>query len=194
MKHLPNTLSVVRIALTPIVLVLLLTRSYQWQVLALILFALAALSDWLDGKLARTYQARSRLGQFLDPLADKVLVLSTFAVLPFLVPTVVPWWTVVLIALRDVVVTGLRTWSESHGDSLPTLQVARAKTLGQLIFLGFVLTLIVGARAPGPAGEAAERFLHGPVPYTALLIVVAFTVYTGVLYVVRFPRINRPAA
>lgn len=194
MKHIPNTLSVVRIVLTPVVLVLLLTRTYQWQVLALILFTLAALSDWLDGKLARTYHVSSRLGKYLDPLADKVLVLSTFAVLPVLVPEVIPWWAVALVALRDVVVTGLRTWTASNGESFPTYRVARAKTLGQLLFLGFMLVLVVGARAPGYPGAAAREFLYGPVPYTALLLVVAFTVYTGALYVAHFPRINRPAA
>lgn len=194
MKHVPNTLSVVRIVLTPVVLVLLLSQTYRWQVLAVILFAVAAVSDWLDGKLARTYKARSRLGKFLDPLADKILVLTTFLALPVLVPTVVPWWAVALIALRDVVVTGLRTWTENRGQSFPTLQVARMKTLTQLLFLGFMLMLIVAAKAPGESGEAARSFLYGPIPYAVLMVVVAFTVYTGVVYVSRFPRINRPAA
>ncbi len=194
MKHLPNTLTAVRILLTPVFIGLLLTTSFRGQLTAFILFILLAVSDWLDGKVARTYQASSRLGRFLDPLADKILVLSTFAVLPFLIPEVVPWWAVAIIAARDVVVTLLRTWVESHGRSVATLQVARFKTLGQLLFLTLVLGLLAAAKFPGPTGRSAQALLHGPVPYSLMLLVVALTAYTGIVYLVRVPFINTPAA
>lgn len=194
MKHLPNTLTAVRILLTPVLIGLLLTTTFRGQLMAFGLFMLLAISDWLDGKMARTYEASSRLGRFLDPLADKILVLSTFVVLPFLIPEVVPWWAVAIIAARDVVVTLLRTWVESHGRSVATLQVARFKTLGQLVFLAFILGLLTASKLPGPTGRAAQTFLFGPVPYTLMVLVVGLTAYTGIMYLVRLPFINTPAA
>jgi CDP-diacylglycerol--glycerol-3-phosphate 3-phosphatidyltransferase len=194
MKHLPNTLTAVRILLTPVFIGLLLTASLRGQVMAFGLFILLAVSDWLDGKMARTYQASSRLGRFLDPLADKILVLSTFVVLPFLIPEVVPWWAVAIIAARDVIVTLLRSWVESHGRSVATLQVARFKTLGQLVFLAFVLGLMTAAKFPGSTGRAAQEVLYGPIPYSLMVIVVALTAFTGIMYLVRVPFINTPAA
>lgn len=194
MKHLPNTLTVVRIILTPVFLLQLFSNSYEGQVTAFGLFTLLALSDWLDGKVARLYQARSRLGRFLDPLADKILVLSTFLALPFLLPMIVPWWAVITIAARDVAVTALRTWSESRGRSIATLSVARLKTLGQLLFLGVILGLMALSKAPSAWGQRAEVVLYGPLPYGLLLVVVGITVYTGLLYLIRLPYINTPAA
>jgi hypothetical protein len=94
MKHLPNALTIVRILLTPVLLWLLLIDTFWGYASGLGLFIVAAVSDYLDGMLAREYQVDSRLGQFLDPLADKILVLGTFAVLAYLMPRQVPWWGV----------------------------------------------------------------------------------------------------
>ena len=128
---------------------------------------------------------KSRLGQFLDPFADKVLVLGTFVVLVFLVPAVVPWWAVALIALRDVMVTLLRSWAEARGRSLRTLNIARYKTLCQLLFLIALLVLLVGEKMSGGVAAAARAVLAGPVPFIVLMGVVAFTVLTGALYFFR---------
>ncbi|MEX1055160.1 MAG: CDP-alcohol phosphatidyltransferase family protein, partial [Rhodothermales bacterium] len=107
MKNVPNTLTITRIALTPVMLVFLMSNTLWGLTAALSLFVIGAISDWLDGKIARSYEVRSRLGQFLDPFADKVLVLGTFVCVAILVPQVIPWWAVAVIALRDAAVTGL---------------------------------------------------------------------------------------
>lgn len=185
MRHLPNALTIARIAITPVLLGLLLSETLLGQFWAFGLFVAAAVSDYLDGKLARSYQVRSRLGQFLDPFADKILVLGTFACLAYLIPAVVPWWAVVLIALRDVGVTVLRSWAEAHGRSLRTTPVARAKTLVQLIYLILLLLLLACTKAPGALGRGAGAVLEGPVPFLVLLFVVGFTVVTGLLYAFR---------
>lgn len=187
MKHVPNALTIVRIILTPVLLWLLLTGTFWGYASALGLFIVAAVSDWLDGVLAREYAADSRLGQFLDPVADKVLVLGTFGVLAYILPSQVPWWGVVLIAVRDLAVTGLRSWFESRGRSLKTLNVAKAKTTLQLTFLISVLTFLAASRlrvSPWIA-DAASWLLGSVIILIAFLIVVGFTVITGVIYFVR---------
>ena len=93
MRYIPNLLTAARIVLTPAVLLLLTVPSLAGQTAAVVLFVAASVSDYYDGALARRIGARSRLGQFLDPLADKILVLGVFATLAVLEPDIVPWWS-----------------------------------------------------------------------------------------------------
>jgi len=184
MRYLPNILTVARILLTPVVLMLLTVPTLTGQTAAVMLFVAASVSDYYDGVLARRMGARSRLGQFLDPLADKILVLGVFSMLAFLEPQVVPWWAVGVIALRDVVVTAIRTWAESQGRTLRTFRVAKLKTLSQLAFLFWVLVLRGTTHLPGPIRDGAVWLLEtSSIPYLLLLVVVALTVGTGALYV-----------
>lgn len=185
MKYVPNVLTVARIVVTPIMLVLLFSDTLLGLAAAFTLFVLAAVSDYLDGKIARQYKVRSRIGQFLDPLADKVLVLGTFIVLSVLMPEIVPWWGVVLIALRDAGVTGLRSWAESTGRSLRTLPIAKAKTAVQITYLIVMLLLLTAEKIPGAVGEIASATLATWVPLAVFIAVVAFTVLTGLVYFFR---------
>ena len=185
MRYVPNVLTISRIVLTPVLLVLLMSDTLIGQIWALGLFIVAAASDYLDGKLARVFKVHSRLGQFLDPFADKVLVLGMFVALAFLIPHAVPWWAVVLIALRDVMVTGLRTWTESRGRTLRTLPIAKTKTTVQLVYLIAALVLLVAAKLPGSLGRSASWILQSSIPFYVLLGVVLFTLGTGALYFVR---------
>ena len=182
MNFVPNAITIGRIVLTPILLVLLFWDTLAGQGGALVLFIIAAISDYLDGKLARRFGARSRLGQFLDPFADKVLVLGTFMALVFLIPHVVPWWAVALIALRDVVVTALRMWEESHGRTLRTIPMAKTKTTLQLVFLIGVLLLLTARHLPGVVANAAVWVLQSLIPFVLLMVVVALTMFTGLWY------------
>lgn len=185
MKYVPNALTIARIVLTPVMLVLLLSDTLFGLIGALSLFVLAAISDYLDGKIARSFKVRSRLGHFLDPVADKVLVLGTFVVLAFLLPHVVPWWAVALIALRDASVTVLRSWAVSRGRTIRTLNVAKAKTVVQIAFLIVVLGVMIGAKMPGSTGAQARLLLEGPILFFAMLVVVGITIATGVVYLLR---------
>lgn len=185
MKHLPNSLTILRVLLTPVVMALLLTETWFGEVCALVLFIVAAVSDYYDGKLARSYGVHSRFGQFLDPLADKILVLGTFVALALLMPQIVPWWAIALIAARDVAITAFRSWAEARGHSLRTLPAAKAKTTAQLAFLITILVLLVGRRLPGVIGAAAMWLYGSVIPYSLLLVVVVLTVGTGILYFLR---------
>lgn len=195
MKHLPNSLTIARILLTPVFLALLLVDTFLAQALALGVFIVAAVSDWLDGVVARRFGADSELGRYLDPFADKVLVLSAFAVLPFLLPSVIPWWAVIVIAVRDVIITGLRIVASARKKPLRTLPLAKTKTATQLTFLIVVLCLLVVRRMPdaGDLNRFAAVALEGEFLYLFLLVVVALTAVTGLMYFVRRPT-NEPVA
>jgi len=184
-RYLPNLLTVTRILVTPLLLLLLTVSSKEGQACAVVLFVLASLSDYYDGVLARRFQVRSRLGQYLDPLADKVLVLGVFGMLAIEEPSVVPWWAVAAIALRDVAVTGLRTWVEAWGRTLQTYRIAKLKTMIQLAFLFGVLVLRTGTHMSPPIRDWATWVLHESLLSSmALAVVVGFTVATGALYLI----------
>lgn len=197
MKHVPNALTISRIVATPAFLALLLSGRFWGQLAALVLFLFAAISDWLDGKVARHYGVGSRLGQFLDPLADKVLVLGAFAALLFLPPDAlgrvlpVTWWAVALIAFRDFAVTVLRARAERRGRPVQTKYAAKVKTAVQLTFLIYVQVFLVASKlgrfGGGWAwiGDLTGAVLYSPFTFVLLLLTVALTLWTGALYFVR---------
>lgn len=198
MKHVPNALTAGRIVAAPVALYLLWTGTAAGQTAGTALFIAAAITDFLDGHLARRHGTTSRLGQFMDPLADKILVLGGFALVPFLTPigeglaapagAWLPWAAIAAIAARDAAVTGLRARMERRGVSLKTSTAAKWKTSWQLTFLiaAFVFLSATHLRPLGGALGALGRALHtallSPAPLVFLLVTAAVTVYTGWLY------------
>ncbi|HBQ61175.1 MAG TPA: CDP-diacylglycerol--glycerol-3-phosphate 3-phosphatidyltransferase, partial [Balneolaceae bacterium] len=139
MKHVPNILSSLRIILAPIFLFMYVQDELIWRSLSIAVFATAAVTDFFDGKIARRYNLESKLGIFLDPLADKFLTFAGFLCLPFLDPEQFPWWAVSLIVIRDVGVTLLRLYTNRKNITLETRFTAKAKTMVQMIFLYAVI-------------------------------------------------------
>ena len=192
LRSIPNALTVARILLTPLMLVLLVTPTFWARLGALALFMVASISDYLDGVIARRMEAHSQMGKFLDPMADKILVLGTFITLSVLYPQVVPWWAVLLIALRDALVTALRSWAASRGQSLRTLPIAKWKTSAQLLFLFVMLVTLTLTHGGTPAG--AQWLMASSIPFILLMAVVGFTLYTGALYVMQVKSLsNKPS-
>lgn len=185
MKHLPNTLTVLRVLLTPLVLVGIARDTFGWMLVATVVFIAAALSDYYDGQLARRYGHHSRFGQFLDPLADKILVLGTLAFLAWKQPHVAPAWAVALIALRDVGVTLARSRAERAGRSLKTLGMAKTKTSLQFTYLIATLVFLTAARVAWPLQPLAAWVLDSWLLPAMLVVLAALTVYTGLPYLFR---------
>lgn len=133
----PNILTLLRIALTPGIIFCSLLGGWYAGV-ALLLFVCAAITDYYDGYLARIWGVQTDIGRFLDPLADKILILSLFMV--FAMRGACPYWVVFILALREVTITGLRLWLRKTGSCLVTSQVGKWKTAAQLCTI-FVLLL-----------------------------------------------------
>lgn len=136
--NLPIILTLGRIAAIPVLVVLLLFDSREVGFWAAVVFALAAITDWLDGWLARKWEIVTVLGKFLDPLADKLIVM---AALIMLIPLGrVPAWAVFLILAREMVITGLRSIASSEGIVIAASDLGKYKTIFQMTaILGLLL-------------------------------------------------------
>lgn len=138
-EHIPNLLTIFRIFMIPaFVLLLLFWESLTGHVVAAIVFALASITDYLDGYLARKWKVVTNFGKFADPLADKLLVMSAFIMLVEL--GMVPAWVSVIIVCREIAVTGLRTLLvENGGTVLAAAMPGKIKTFSQMFAIIFLL-------------------------------------------------------
>lgn len=128
--NLPNWITVGRIALVPVFLTLAYARTEACAIAAFGVFVVASLSDFVDGYLARQNEDITRLGQFLDPLADKLLVGAALWTLVDL--RAFPLWAALVIAARELAVQILRTRIVSRGGNLPASPAAKSKTFVQI--------------------------------------------------------------
>jgi CDP-diacylglycerol--glycerol-3-phosphate 3-phosphatidyltransferase len=131
----PNILSGLRILLTP-VFVWLFFGTPQMQMLSIVVFIIAAITDAYDGYIARKHKTASNIGAFLDPMADKILILTTFGVFAYL--KFIGWWVVLVFALRDLLITWLRTILIKRGTSLVTSKIAKSKTVLQFVSISLL--------------------------------------------------------
>jgi len=154
-----------------------------WSALSIAVYAVAAITDFFDGYIARNYEARSSSGDFLDPLADKFLTMAGFLCLWYIRPDQFPLWMIAIILLRDFGTTILRMLrSSSKTGSVVTSRLAKWKTAVQMIFL--YTALIVGAFASSTIelGEVARAILDSGFYYWSLLGVMILTVWSGLDY------------
>jgi CDP-diacylglycerol--glycerol-3-phosphate 3-phosphatidyltransferase len=144
--NLPNAITLGRIFLVPLLVVVLMTNPKDLQlfgvsreILGALIFAVASLTDWLDGYLARRRKQITGLGQWMDPLADKLLVTAAFVSLVYL--GLAPAWMVVVILGREFFVTVLRSIAHAKGHGLPASPLGKLKMVAQV---AAILILILG--------------------------------------------------
>lgn len=175
---LPNILTYGRIAAVPVVVACLFWPTDIWvRWIAFGAFALAAVTDYFDGYLARAWGQQSSLGRMLDPIADKLLVSACLLMLTA-DGTIRSWslWAAIIILCREVLVSGLREFLAELRVSVPVTWLAKWKTTAQLLAVGFLLA--------GPAGDALfeqERVVT-QVGLALLWISALLTLYTGYDY------------
>jgi CDP-diacylglycerol--glycerol-3-phosphate 3-phosphatidyltransferase len=169
--NLPNSLTVLRIFLVPLLVVVLLTRFENWQFIGVSIFLAAALTDWLDGHIARRRGQVTTFGTWLDPVADKLLVGAAFIALVEL--QLAPAWMVVIIVGREVLVTALRNIALMRGFSIEVSGVGKAK---MAVEVAAITTLIMGERS-----QFLEMF-----GYAALWLAMALALLSSFQYFHRF--------
>ena|SRR5436190_1982084 len=181
----PNSLTVLRMLLTPVFVVLLFSDSPVLKQLALPVYIVAALTDWYDGWVARKYGYITRWGKFLDPLADKMLAAA--ALLSFVALNLADAWMVWTIVLRDFLITGLRSYAEWKDRPIITSKTAQAKTFGEFIVIYYILILYVARFNPRVMtryGEWVATLMNPQVLFGMILVVTLSTIGTGVMYLV----------
>jgi CDP-diacylglycerol---glycerol-3-phosphate 3-phosphatidyltransferase len=182
---LPNTLTFARVLLSPVFFLLIIADDPMKRQVAIIVFMVAALTDWYDGEIARRYGSVTNLGKFLDPLADKFLTSAAFA--GFAVLGYVHWWMVMVIIVRDILITILRSLAEIRDEHIVTSKTAQWKTFIQMAVLYYLLLLIVG-RDVGWVRDLLGGFipalLNNDVLYGMMLAVTVLTLWTGVQYLI----------
>lgn len=198
--NIPNALTLLRFALVPVFLVFILQETFTARLVSLLVFAVAALTDMLDGILARRWNQKSEFGKFADPLADKCLVAAALIAFLQLPETLVPFWLVFLILAREFLVTGLRVTALSRNESVDVSYLGKAKTASQMVTILVVLVLLIWRAwllehgytetEPGNVWRlwAGSEGWADALRYTplALVTVTAFlTVLSGVRYFVK---------
>jgi len=172
-----NALTMLRVALVPVFVVLLLQdggHDPEWRAWAWAAFTVASISDLFDGKLARRHNLVTDFGKLVDPLADKALMGAALISLSALGD--LPWWVTVVVLAREVGITALRFWVIRHGV-IPASRGGKAKTMLQGIAIG-MYTLVM----TGPLASSRAWFMAAA---------VIITVATGLDYVVKAVRMRR---
>ena len=178
--HLPNILTVFRIILTPVFIYILFLGGGSGYPLALAIFIAAGTTDIIDGYLARRLNVESTIGKLLDPAADKILVLSAF--ISFVTMDLIYLWMVIVIILRDVLVTALRSIQEKRNMPMATRKLAKAKTAIQITSIIVILSyLSMKVYQVQWFAELVES-LHLIMVFMYLTVI--FTVYTGIDYLI----------
>lgn len=179
--NLPNKLTVIRICMIPI-FILVVGVPLDWgqltvgtttvavtQVVGAIIFAIASITDWLDGKIARSQGLVTNFGKFADPLADKMLVMTAFIML--VGQGKAPAWVVAIIVCRELAVTGLRLLLVEHGEVMAAAWPGKVKTATQMVAI--ILLLI---------NNIPFNLIGLPLDQIMLYACLVFTIYSGVDY------------
>jgi CDP-diacylglycerol--glycerol-3-phosphate 3-phosphatidyltransferase len=184
--NIPNIITLIRIALIPVMAVLLLSPSKEAGFWAAAVFAVASATDWLDGYLARRLEIVTIFGKFLDPIADKLMVMAALImVLPF---NRVPAWMVLVILGREIIITGLRGIASSEGIVISASDLGKFKTIFQIVaILGLLLHYdyhwFFGIDHP---------YLYVNMQNVGMFylwIATVITIWSGVDYLVKFVRV-----
>lgn len=179
----PNILTIIRIALTPIFLVLLLTEELPHRfLLSCIIFVIGAITDAADGHFARKNHQITNFGKFLDPIADKIL--TTSALLAFMQMGLCDIWIVMLVLTREFAIASVRMIAAANGVVIPANTWGKVKTASQMIFTVIILLMgeaweIVAIKLP----ELLEILPDLALISNALLWITAIlTIVSGVIY------------
>jgi CDP-diacylglycerol--glycerol-3-phosphate 3-phosphatidyltransferase len=191
-----NLVTMSRIAVTPLFLILIFRDELWAKWAAGLLFAWGAISDYLDGYLARKYNLKTDFGALLDPFADKVLLVSVF--LSFVALDLAPAWMVVIIVAREFLITGLRQMAHSRNVIIAASPTGKHKTVSQIIAISVILAIVCAQATVeayqgkwdlfvarlGNAGEWLDYVVWFG-PYWLMFYATVMSIISGVDYLVK---------
>lgn len=211
--NLPNKLTLLRIILVPVIVIIYMIGSkhadfyakpvfeffpnFSWlNFVVLIVFAIAAFTDYLDGAIARKQGLVTNFGKFADPLADKLLVYTVFVLMleqnylnkltvgPEQMGNIFEWWMLVVVLAREFIVTGVRYMAASNKKVIAASKLGKAKTIAQ--YIAVVVVLLLGAVTTSSTGDVNTiNVIFILICKVSLFVMLVLTVISGIDYVVK---------
>lgn len=186
--NLANKLTIFRIVLIPVFIVFMSFESIpHWAILALLVFAMASITDQMDGAYARKHNLITNFGIFMDPFADKLLVTS--AIIMLVARNLVPAWVAIAIIAREFAVSGLRTIVANEGTVISASNKGKLKTVLQMVAVILMLIKLIVTYDPWFTGfkawlESSAQFLW-LLPDVLMYAAALMTIYSGVDYFIK---------
>ncbi len=180
--NIPNRITMLRILSTFIFMFFLFCQGLWAKVISLVIFILAAISDFYDGWLAEKKNMVTDFGKFMDPIADKILVLAAFAA--FVQMQLIDAWMFVIIISREILITSLRLFALNKGKVLAASKAGKHKTLSQMAVIFSILGFIVLKEMMLEFytwNPSWERFFRSGI-YLLMILTVGLTLYSGISY------------
>jgi CDP-diacylglycerol--glycerol-3-phosphate 3-phosphatidyltransferase len=180
--NIANKITMSRIVLTFVFMFFLFCHGLWAKVASLVIFIIAALSDFLDGRIAQQRNMITDFGRLMDPIADKILVLAAF--MAFVQMQLVDGWMVLIIISRELLITSLRLFALNKGKVLSAARAGKHKTVSQMVVILSILSFIVFKEVMllyftwNPAWEKMFR----QAIYVLMLFTVGLTLYSGLSY------------
>lgn len=183
--NLPNKLTVLRILLTFIFIIFISLNGLAPKIIAFFIFIIASLTDYYDGYLARRNNQVTDFGKLMDPIADKILILSAF--LAFVQMQLIGAWMVIVIFSREVLITGLRIFAISRGKVLEAEAAGKHKTVSQMVatFLIFIFIIFKEMLLKFYSWGQTIDYIFRIGIFVLMLITVSLTVISGLSYLWR---------
>lgn len=181
--NLPNKLTLLRIILTVFFVVFIFLPGISFKILALFIFSIAALTDLLDGMIAKSMNLITNFGKIMDPIADKILVLSAF--LSFIQLQLIPAWIVIVIIARESAITSLRFLALYRGKVIPASKGGKYKTVSQMaaIFIILIFLILKELVKNDLYSYPSFNMIMSTTVYLAMLSTVTLTLISGISYV-----------
>lgn len=179
-RNIANSVTIFRIALVPLFLFFIFQKDILSIILAFIIFIIASITDLYDGYLARNRKEITNFGIIMDPIADKLIVLS--ALISFVQLDIIPSWIVIVIVAREFLITVLRTMALAKNKVLGSIKSGKYKTVSQMIAIIIILAIMVFVRIFGERMMGIKEVLM-MLPYFFVFIAMVTSVISGIEFI-----------
>ena len=193
--NLPNKLSILRMCLVTVFVIVMLLKVFfplfdvVGSIIGVMVFLVASFTDMLDGKIARKYNLITDFGKFIDPLADKLMVIGALVVLLYKYQNLrhVLVWAVLVVVFRELAISGVRILAATENVIIAAKYTGKVKTVSQMVFVCATITEPLLAKIPF---LSFLGFL--PITYLSLAVMLVFTLWSGIDYIYSYRQFLNP--
>jgi len=190
--NLANRITLARISMVPFFIFFMTMDGFYMRLIALIIFVIASITDSIDGYIARKYGTITDFGKFLDPLADKLLVLAALISFVEIKELSIPPWIVIVIISREFIITGLRSIAAAKNIIIPAAKSGKFKTFSQMTTIIAILVILCISSVLKEFFGTNAYMLHNfqsivkIIPFSLMFITAVFTLISGLSYIFKY--------